>query len=216
MCAACGSQVSVTAGTVFQDTRTPLTLWFRAIWWLVSQKNGASALGLQRILGLGSYRTAWTWLHKLRRAMVRPGRDRLSELVEVDETFVGGVETGGGRRHVGKKALVAIAAEVRGRAIGRIRMQKVADSSAESLLPFVQEAVGPGTVVITDGLQSYRGLLSRRIHVPVQPTDLTPSREALLPASGAGGGGGPGAIRRDGQGRTRAEEETAPQWVVGT
>src|SRR3990167_1985145 len=89
MCAACGHQVSVTAGTIFQDPRTPLTLWFRAIWWVVSQKNGASALGLQRILGLRSYRTAWTWLHKLRRAMVRPGRERLSEMVEVDETFVG-------------------------------------------------------------------------------------------------------------------------------
>lgn len=158
MCAACGHQVSVTAGTIFQDTRTPLTLWFRAIWWVVSQKNGASALGLQRILGLGSYRTAWTWLHKLRRGMVRPGRDRLSETVEVDETFVGGVEPGGGRRHVGKKALVVVAAEVRGRAIGRIRLRRVADSSAESLLPFIEEAIAPGTVVITDGLQSYRGL----------------------------------------------------------
>jgi transposase-like protein len=158
MCAACGYQASLTAGTIFQDTRMPLTLWFRAIWWVVSQKNGASALGLQRILGLGSYRTAWTWLHKLRRAMVRPGRDRLSEMVDVDETFVGGVELGGGRRHVGKKGLVVIAAEVRGRAIGRIRMRRVADSSAASLLPFVQEAVEPGAVVITDGLQSYRGL----------------------------------------------------------
>jgi transposase-like protein/predicted RNA-binding Zn-ribbon protein involved in translation (DUF1610 family) len=158
MCATCGHQVSVTAGTIFQDTRTPLTLWFRAIWWVVSQKPGASALGLQRVLGLGSYRTAWTWLHKLRRAMVRPGRDRLTGAVEVDETFVGGVEPGEGRRHVGKKALVAIAAEVRGPAIGRIRLRRVADSSAASLLPFVQEAVTPGTVVITDGLQSYRGL----------------------------------------------------------
>jgi transposase-like protein len=158
MCAGCGHQTSVTAGTIFQDTRTSLVTWFRAVWWVVSQKNGASALGLQRVLGLGSYRTAWTWLHKFRRAMVRPGRDRLSEMVEVDETFVGGVELGGGRRHVGKKALVAIAAEVRGPAIGRIRMRRVADCSAESLLPFVQEAVGPGTGVITDGLQSYRGL----------------------------------------------------------
>jgi len=158
MCAACARQVSVTAGTIFQDTRTPLTLWFRAIWWVSSQKNGASALGLQRVLGLGSYRTAWTWLHKLRRAMVRPGRDRLSEAVEVDETFVGGVEPGGGKRHVGKKALVIVAAEVRGRAIGRIRLRRVADSSADSLLPFVQGAIAPGAVVITDGLQSYRGL----------------------------------------------------------
>src|SRR2546422_4483120 len=158
MCAVCGQQVSVTTGTIFQDTRLPLTLWFRAIWWLVSQKNGASALGLQRVLGLGSYRTAWTWLHKLRRAMVRPGRERLTDQVEVDETFVGGVEPGGGRRHIGKKALVAVAAEVRGPAIGRIRLRRVADSSADSLLLFVEEAVTPGTVVITDGLQSYRGL----------------------------------------------------------
>ena len=124
-------------------------------------ENGASALGLQRVLGLGSYRTAWTWLHKLRRAMVRPGRDRVSVEVEVDETIVGGVEPGGGRRHLGKKALVVIAAEVRGRGIGRIRMQRVADASAESLLAFVPRSVEPGAVVITDGLQSYRGLSKR-------------------------------------------------------
>jgi transposase-like protein len=158
MCTACGRQVSVTAGTIFQDTRSPLTLWFRAIWWVTSQKTGGSALGLQRVLGLGSYRTAWTWLHKLRRAMVRPGRDRLRGEVEVDETFVGGEEPGGGRRYIGKKALVAVAAEVRGRAIGRIRLGRVQDSSAASLVPFVQGAVEPGAVVVTDGFQSYRGL----------------------------------------------------------
>ena len=77
MCGDCGRQTSVTAGTIFQGTRIPMSVWFRAIWWVVSQKNGASALGLQRVLGLGSYRTAWTWLHKLRRAMVRPGREHL-------------------------------------------------------------------------------------------------------------------------------------------
>ena len=77
-CAGCGYQTSVTAGTIFQDTRNPLTLWFRAMWWVTSQKNGASAMGLQRVLGLKSYETAWTWLHKLRRAMVRPGRDRFT------------------------------------------------------------------------------------------------------------------------------------------
>ena len=89
VCGACGYQVSMTAGTIFQDTRKPLGLWFRAIWFVTNQKTGASALGLQRLLGLGSYHTAWTWLHKLRRAMVRPGRDRLSGLVEVDETYIG-------------------------------------------------------------------------------------------------------------------------------
>ena len=84
--------------------------------------------------------------------------------VEVDETLVGGLEAGGGRRHLGKKALVVIAAEVRGRAIGRIRMQRVADASADSLLTFVQHAVQPGSVVITDGLQSYRRLPKRGYH----------------------------------------------------
>ena len=158
MCASCGQQVSVTAGTIFQDTRSPLTVWFRAIWWVVSQKNGASALGLQRILGLGSYRTAWSWLHKIRRAMIRPGRDRLSGEVEVDETLIGGVESDGGRRSVGNKALVAIAAEVRGQAIGRIRMQCIPDFSGQSLVGFVQDTVEPESIVMTDGWHAYRSL----------------------------------------------------------
>lgn len=157
-CSICHKQVVVTAGTIFHKTRKPLWLWFRAMWWLTGQKYGTNALGLHRVLGLGSYVTAWTWLHKLRRAMVRPGRDQLFGRVEVDETFVGGVETGGGRRHIGKKALVAIAAEVRGRAIGRIRMKRIRDSSAESLISFVQEAIVPGTVIVTDGLASYLAL----------------------------------------------------------
>lgn len=160
LCRRCGRQTSVTSGTIFHRTRKPLRLWFQVMWWVCGQKNGASALGLQRLVGLGSYKTAWAWLHRLRRAMVRPGRDRLTEKVEVDETFVGGVEEGGGRRHIGKKALVAVAAEVRGAVIGRIRLQRVQDSSEESLVPFVKAAVDPGTVVVTDGLPSY-GTLSK-------------------------------------------------------
>jgi hypothetical protein len=93
-CTACRRRSSVTAGTIFAGTRTPLTLWFAACWYVVNQKNGVSALGLQRVLGLGSYETAWAWLHKLRRAMVRPGRDLLTDAVEVDETYVGGVRPG--------------------------------------------------------------------------------------------------------------------------
>src|SRR2546426_12141263 len=93
-CTACGRQTSVTAGTIFQDIRTPLPMWFRAMWAVTSQKTGISALGLQRELGLRSYKTAWSWLHKLRRAMVRPGRDRLTGRVEVDEAYIGGVHPG--------------------------------------------------------------------------------------------------------------------------
>jgi transposase-like protein len=158
VCAKCRYQASVTAGTIFQDTRKPLALWFRAIWWVTTQKNGASAIGVQRILGLGSYSTAWTWLHKLRRAMVRPGRDRLTGVVEVDETYIGGEEEGVRGRQTETKALVVIACEERGRGIGRIRLRHIPDASATSLLAFIQEAIGPGSVVHTDGWEGYAGL----------------------------------------------------------
>jgi transposase-like protein len=143
---------------MFQDTHTPLTLWFRAIWYVTSQKNGASALGVQRILGLGSYRTAWAWLHKLRRAMVRPGRDRLQGRVEVDETFVGGEEDGvrGGRR--GDKSLMVIAVEVEGKRIGRIRLRSIPDASAASVRAFIADSVEPGSTLHTDGWPGYKRL----------------------------------------------------------
>jgi transposase-like protein len=131
------------------------------MWWVTSQKNGASALGLQRILGLGSYKTAWSWLHKLRRAMVRPGRDRLSGRVEVDETYLGGREKGLDGRQTQDKALIVVAAQEDGKGIGRIRLQRVSDASAESLLPFVETSVEPGSVVHTDGWEPYRGLPQR-------------------------------------------------------
>jgi transposase-like protein/ribosomal protein L37AE/L43A len=157
-CAGCDYQVSVTAGTIFQDTRKPLTMWFRAAWWVTSQKNGASALGVQRILGLGSYQTAWSWLHKFRRAMVRPGRDRLAGRVEVDETYVGGLEEGVPGRAAEAKALVVIAAQEDGRRIGRIRMRRIPDASSKSLHGFIEESIEPGSVIHTDGWQGYAGL----------------------------------------------------------
>ena len=160
-CAGCGHQVSVTAGTIFQDTRTPLTVWFRAMWWMTSQKNGISALGLQRVLGLGSYQTAWVCLHKLRRAMVRPGRERLSGRVEADETYLGGLEEGRRGRGIESKALIAVAAEEDGKGIGRIRMRRIPDGSARSLVAFVQESVEPGSVVHTDGWLGYEPLRAR-------------------------------------------------------
>lgn len=158
-CARCGFQTSVLAGTIFQDTKHDLRLWFRAIWYVTNQKSGISALGLQRALGLGSYQTAWSWLQKLRTAMVRPGREPLTEEVEVDESYVGGVEKGRGKRHLGDtKALVAIAAEVQGPGIGRIRLRRLSDASGKSLVSFVRQAVAPGAVVITDGWTAYPGL----------------------------------------------------------
>jgi transposase-like protein len=154
-CQHCGHQTSVTAGTIFQDTRKPLVDWFRAMYWLASQKNGASALGLQRVLGLGSYKTAWTWLHKFRRAMVRPGRDRLNGRVEVDETYLGGLQEGARGRQTERKSLIVIAAQEDGPGIGRIRMKRITDASALSLTGFVKETIEPGSTVHTDGWLGY-------------------------------------------------------------
>ena len=133
-------------------------MWFRAMWYVTSQKNGASALGLQRVLGLSSYETAWTWLHKLRRAMIRPDRDRLSGWVEVDETLVGGLEEGVSGRQTLKKSWVVIAAQADGPGIGRIRMRMIPDCSAANLHPFVVDCVEPGSVIHTDGWSGYVGL----------------------------------------------------------
>ena len=173
-CADCGYQASLTAGTIFQDTHKPLSLWFRAMWWVTSQKTGASALGLQRILGLGSYRTAWTWLHKLRRAMVRPGRDRLAGRVEVDETYIGGVNEGQkGRPRPGasRKVLVVIAAEEDGQGIGRIRMRQIAAASAEQLHDFIADSIQPGSRVHTDGWNGYKGMTGFRHEADFQKND---------------------------------------------
>lgn len=157
-CQACQGQTSVTAGTIFDGTRKPLRTWFLAMWFVTSQKHGVSALGLQRVLGLGSYQTAWAWLHKLRRAMVRPDRDRLSGEVEVDETYVGGLEEGAVGRGTKTKAIVAVTAEKEGKAVGRIRLACVPDVSSDSLLGFVEATVAPGSLVHTDGWVGYARL----------------------------------------------------------
>ena len=158
LCGECRGQISVCAGTIFQDSHLPLTVWFRAMWYVTSQKNGVSALGLQRALGLGSYRTAWAMLHKLRRAMVRPGRERLRGTVEVDETYWSGEEEGVAGRQTEEKALIGVAAEEDGQGIGRIRLAYLADLDRASLHGFIAEAIEPGSTVRTDGLNAYRRL----------------------------------------------------------
>jgi len=159
-CRECGGEISITAGTVFEGTRKPLRAWFHAMWLVTSQKHGTSALGLQRVLGLGSYQTAWAWLHKLRRAMIRPGRERLHGLVEVDETYVGGKDSGRKRgRGTENKEIVVIAVEVfHPKGFGRIRMRRVPDVSGDSLVPFICDVVEPGSEILTDGWSGYNSL----------------------------------------------------------
>ena len=150
----------MTAGTIFDKTRTPLTVWFHACWLFATAKDGISAQHLQRVLEISSYQTAWAMLHRLRSALVRPGRDRLSGTVEVDETYIGGEEPGlrGGRQR-GKKVLTGIAVEVREpKGIGRCRMAPLDDASGDTLGTFVTENVQPGATVITDGWAAYRAI----------------------------------------------------------
>lgn len=164
MCRDCQRQSTVTAGTIFDKTRTPLRVWLAAAWYLTNQKQGVSALGLQRVLGLGSYQTAWTMLHRFRRAMVRPGRDQLKGLVEVDETYVAISDrkrpiSPRGRKSSTTDVLVVMAVEIlQPKGFGRIRLRRIANDSASDVIPFVQEVVEPGAQVRTDGSAAYRSL----------------------------------------------------------
>jgi transposase-like protein len=157
-CQGCRCDISLIGGTLFEGTRKPLRDWYRAMWFVTSQKHGASALGLQRVLGLGSYQTAWTWLHKMRRAMVLPGRDRLTGTVEVDETFIGAPEEDVHGRETETKAIVVVAAEQRGKAMGRIRLHRIENASAEHLAAFILMSISEGSLLITEGWSGYAGL----------------------------------------------------------
>lgn len=180
LCGGCRYQVSVTAGTILQDTHMPLRTWFRVMWHMTSQKHGVSALGLQKELGLGSYRTAWTMLHKLRRAMIRPDRERLCGTVEVDEAYVGGEEEGVIGRRTLTKALVLVAAELKGKAIGRIRLRQAPDLTRLSLHGFIAQNVEPGSTVRTDGLNAYCELQGYQHDRIIQRRQ--PQGEHLLPS----------------------------------
>ena len=167
MCRSCGRQSTVTAGTIFDKTRTPLRVWLAGAWYLTNQKHGVSALGLQRVLGLGGYETAWTMLHRFRRAMVRPDRDRLKGVVEVDEAYLSisdrdaplTEEQRGKRKSRTHLVPLVIAVELlEPRGFGRIRLSRIDNDSAEQVIPFVKANVEPGSRVRTDGSAAYREL----------------------------------------------------------
>lgn len=157
-CGDCGRRVSVTAGTIFHKTRTPLSVWFEAAWLFTASKQGLSALELQRVTGLGSYQTAWTMLHRFRVAMTSTGRAKLTGRVEVDESFIGAADQPGafGRSGIGKVLIAAAVERPTSRSYGRIRLQVVENASIASLQPFLADTVEPGATVLTDGLPTYR------------------------------------------------------------
>ncbi len=182
VCPTCRCQVSATAGTIFEGTRK-LRHWFLAAWEVTSQKYGASALGIQRALGLGSYETAWAWLHKLRRAMVRPDRDLLSGDVEVDETYLGTEDPGIRGRRVISRAIVVIGVEMNWGRIGRIRLRHVPNVNGTSLRGFIVDVVKPGSLIHTDGWQGYAHIAKKGFRHRVTVT-RTSSEPAHIPFPG--------------------------------
>lgn len=171
----------MTAGTIFQDTKKPLRLWFRALWHVTNQKQGISALGLQRALGIGSYHTAWEWMYRLRHAMVRPSRDRISGTIEVDETYIGGKRTGKPGRGSAGKTLVIMAVQIDGNRIGRIRLKRIPDASGNSLNCAIKELIEPCSTVITDGWEGYNQLETFGYRHKIAKKDDNNVGENLLP-----------------------------------
>ena len=182
-CKPCRRHVSVTSATILHRTRAPLTVWFAVAWYMTASKNGVAALTLHRLLGFGSYQTVWAMLHRFRTAMVRPGRDRLAGVVEVDETFIGGVRTGKRGRGAAGKVLVAVAVELHEpRGFGRCRLLVIPDASAASIEPFVRDAIEPGSVVVTDAWKSYPSAVGNDyVHRPVNVARSGAQANVLLP-----------------------------------
>lgn len=198
ICPICRHQTSVTAGTIFDKTRTPLKTWFEAAWHVSTAKSGMSAKTLERTIGT-SYKVAWMMLHRFRVAMVNNERSQLSGIVEVDESFVGG-ETHGGKRGRGTgKSIVVIAVEIKQpKGFGRVRMRHIPDSSGDSLVPFICDMIAPGSVVRTDGWKGYNSV-----------TDHGYQREIIVQSSS----GDPAHVSMPGVHRIAS---LFKRWILGT
>ena len=169
----------------FKTAKSPCCYGFISLWWVVAQKTGVSATNMKDFMGFGSNETAWHWLHKIRRAMVRGGREKLSGIVEVDEAYIGGKESGTGKQGRGaeEKSLVVIATECIGRKIGRVRFKIISDASTENLLPFVEDNIEAGSEIITDGWSGYTFLSKRKDYKHTEKVISGSGKEAheLLP-----------------------------------
>ncbi len=181
VCKSCKNELSITSGTIFHRSKLPLVVIFRALWWMVAQKNGVSAIGIQRVLGLGSYRTAWVWLHKFRRLMVFPDRNKLSGKIEVDETLVGGKKAGKRGRGAEGKSLVVIAVEILGKGTGRVRMSLISNASKKELGKFINENIEAGSNLITDGWKGYTGISKKGYYHEIEDNTKMLDGEEILP-----------------------------------
>ena len=156
--------------------------WFTAIWWVTTQKYGASAEGLQQVLGLKSYETAWTWLHKIRKAMVVFNRSMLSGTVEIDECYIGGKAEGGKPgRGSENKTLVAVTVELDGKKLGRIRLQIIKDASFESWCSFITENIEQGSKIVSDSWTGLSRIETKGYKRVVYKQSAASCKEEMLP-----------------------------------
>jgi transposase-like protein len=181
VCKLCKRQTSILAGTIFHGTKTPITLILRALWFMVAQKNGVSAVSVQKILGINRYETVWTWLHKFRRLMVVPERSKLSGTVEIDETLVGGKKSGKRGRGAEGKILVVIAIELVGKKMGRVRMETIESAGRVNLNQFVKNNIELESTVITDGWKGYTDIKKMKYKHEIQNKKLILDKEDITP-----------------------------------
>ncbi len=183
VCKQCNYQLSLTSGTIFHKSRQRMTVLFRAMWYIVAQKNGISALGLQKIMGIERYETSWVWLHKFRSIMVLSRREKLSGIVEVDETLVGGKRSGKRGRGAEGKTLVIIAVEIIGEKTGRTRLAVIPDASRKSINAFIRNNIEKGTNIITDGWKGYVDLTKMKYNREIKTHKVMLEDEELLPGA---------------------------------
>ena len=182
ICTVCEHQHSLTAGTIMDSSKKPITYWFKAMWWFTTSRSGVNAVNLQELLGFGSYDTAWHWLQKLRRCTIRKNREKLSGRVEVDEFVIGGQRSGKRGRGAEAKTIVAVAVERNDqkKQIGRIRLQVILDYSAYSLETFINENIQPDSIIATDSWSSYSSILKEQYHhVPTNQSKVGKDHESL-------------------------------------
>jgi len=179
-CKKCKSEISVTSGTIFHSSNLKLTDLFRIFWWIIIQKNGVSAKGLERVLGI-SYKTIWHWLHKIRRIMILPGRENLSGTVEIDEIFIGGKSKGKRGRGSEGKTLVIVAVEIIGKGTGRTRLAIVPDASRKSLNSFIKQNIKPDSTIVTDAWKGYVDVTKMKYKHKIENQSIKSDEVSTLP-----------------------------------
>lgn len=181
VCKKCRNETSVTSGTIFHRSQIPITVLFRLIWFVVIQKTGVSALGIQKVLGLSRYETVWKWLHKIRKVMILPSREKLKGIVEIDETFIGGIKKGKRGRGAEGKEIVIIAIELIGKSNGRVRMGIIEKADRKSINEFVKNNIETGSTIITDGWKGYIDVERMKYKHKIETKLIAVNEENLTP-----------------------------------